>query len=161
MPTSLTPEERTLRSRIAAHESWARTDDRSARTAKARAAFASKFEQQVDPDRVLDPVERAKRAEHARKAHFTRLALASAWDWQTLGIDPPVHAETGEPVTSSAAAWTREAKAVLDTLDELHAAHNYDDSDTMTDYFDVKFYGTVAITVTDGTPNHMTRETTS
>lgn len=87
--------------------------------------------------------------------------LAGLWDWQTLGIDPPVHAETGEPVTSSAAAWTREAKAVLDTLDELHAAHNYDDSDTMTDYFDVKFYGTVAITVTDGTPNHMTRETTS
>ncbi|WP_245746534.1 hypothetical protein [Nocardia altamirensis] len=40
--------------------------------------MASKFEQLVDPDRVLSPQERADRAEHARKAHFTRLALKSA-----------------------------------------------------------------------------------
>lgn len=37
-----------------------------------------KFEQQVDPDGVLTPGERATRAEHARKAHFKRLALKSA-----------------------------------------------------------------------------------
>ncbi len=73
-----TPQERTLQARIAAHESWAKTPDRSARTANARAAMASKFEQLVDPDRVLSPQERADRAEHARKAHFTRLALKSA-----------------------------------------------------------------------------------
>ena len=75
---ALTPTERSLRSQIAAHESWANTENRSARTAPARAAMLDKFEQQVDPDGVLTPAERAKRAEHARKAHFKRLALKSA-----------------------------------------------------------------------------------
>ncbi|MFJ9365426.1 hypothetical protein ACIRRA_13540 [Nocardia sp. NPDC101769] len=73
-----TPNDRVLQARIAAHASWAKTDDRAARTAKARKAMESKFEKQVDPDGVLPPDERARRAEHARKAHYTRLALKSA-----------------------------------------------------------------------------------
>jgi len=56
--------------RIGAHISWARTTDRSARTAPARAAFEAKFLAEADGDPV--------RAEHLRKAHFARLALASA-----------------------------------------------------------------------------------
>jgi hypothetical protein len=75
---SLTPTERSIRAQIAAHESWAQTEDRSARTANARKAMLDKFERQVDPDNELSPAERAKRAEHARKAHFKRLALKSA-----------------------------------------------------------------------------------
>jgi hypothetical protein len=75
---SLTPAERTLRAQIAAHESWAHTIDRSARTANARKAMLDKFERQVDPEGKLSPAERAQRAEHARKAHFKRLALKSA-----------------------------------------------------------------------------------
>ena len=67
-----------MRSQLGAHAQWARTDDRTARTAAARAAFHKRFENQVDPDRVLDPAERAKRAEHARQAHMLKLALASA-----------------------------------------------------------------------------------
>jgi len=45
-------------------------------TAKARATFLQRFldEQPVD----LPPEERQRRAEAARKLHFTRLALASA-----------------------------------------------------------------------------------
>ena len=74
----LTSTERSLRSQIAAHESWAQTDDRPGRTAKARKAFLDRFERQVDPDGTLAPAERAKRAAHARKAHFKRLALKSA-----------------------------------------------------------------------------------
>lgn len=74
----LTESERRLRSQIAAHESWARTDDRSARTAKARKAALDRFEREVDPTGELTPQERAKRAEHARKAYFARLALKSA-----------------------------------------------------------------------------------
>jgi hypothetical protein len=35
-------------------------------------------ERQVDPDGVLDPVERARRAKHAKKAYFIDLALKSA-----------------------------------------------------------------------------------
>ncbi|MGY1871989.1 hypothetical protein [Nocardia gipuzkoensis] len=73
-----TPTERTLRARVAAHESWARTGDRAARTAKARAALESKFDRVVDPDGLLSPEERAYRADQARKAHYTRLALKSA-----------------------------------------------------------------------------------
>ncbi|MFE2121023.1 hypothetical protein ACFW9U_10235 [Rhodococcus aetherivorans] len=79
MPKSgLTPTERQLLAQIAAHESWAKTDDRSARTAKARKAALDRFEREVDPNGELTPQERAKRAEHARKAYFARLALRSA-----------------------------------------------------------------------------------
>ena len=74
---SLTPEQRSLRARIAAHEKWAHTDP-VAGTANARQAFLARFEAQVDPDGVLPEPERRRRAEHARKAHFARLALASA-----------------------------------------------------------------------------------
>jgi hypothetical protein len=76
--SSLTPTERSLRAQIAAHESWAHTEDRAARTASARKAMLDKFDRQVDPNNELSPAERAKRAEHARKAHFKRMSLASA-----------------------------------------------------------------------------------
>lgn len=75
---SLTPSERSLRGRIGAHQSWANTTDRSARTANARKARLDQFEREVDPEGVLTPAERARRAEHARKAYFARLALKSA-----------------------------------------------------------------------------------
>lgn len=47
-------------------------------SARARAGFMARFEREVDPDGVLDPAERTDRAEHAKKAYFTRLALKSA-----------------------------------------------------------------------------------
>ena len=70
--------ERRMIARIAAHTSWARTKDRSARTAAARATFMNRFFREVDPDGILSPTERARRAEHARSAYFTKLALRSA-----------------------------------------------------------------------------------
>ncbi|MGW4716756.1 hypothetical protein [Nocardia sp. NPDC004260] len=82
-----TPVERTLQARIAAHESGAKTSDRAARTAKARAAMASKFDRIVDPDGLLSPEERAYRADQARKAHYTRLALKSAQVRRRRGRD--------------------------------------------------------------------------
>jgi len=72
------PVDRSTISTIAALDSWARTDDRAARTAPARAAALRKYEDQVDPDRTLDPAERARRAEYARRAHMLRLARLSA-----------------------------------------------------------------------------------
>jgi hypothetical protein len=63
--------------RIGAYRLHATRDPRET-TRAARAAFASKFEREVDPDRTLDPTERQRRATAARKAHFTRLALRSA-----------------------------------------------------------------------------------
>ncbi|MFC8619735.1 hypothetical protein ACFT9M_25460 [Micromonospora purpureochromogenes] len=72
------PSERALVARLAAHERWARTADRTAATAAARKAAADRFESQVDPDGLLPPADRARLAESARKAFFTRLALKSA-----------------------------------------------------------------------------------
>lgn len=73
----LSPALRSLKARAAANESWARTRDRSGRTAPARAAAIARFEQQVDPDGLLSAQERAKRAEYAHKAHMQRLAARS------------------------------------------------------------------------------------
>jgi hypothetical protein len=84
---SPTATERTLLAQIAAHESWARTDDRSARTANGRKAMLDKFERLVDPDGTLPPAERAKRAKHARVAHFKRMALKSAQARRRRGGD--------------------------------------------------------------------------
>lgn len=66
----LNESERRLRSSIAAHESWAQTSNRTARTAPARRALDQKFLESADGDPV--------RAEHLRRAHFQRLALKSA-----------------------------------------------------------------------------------
>lgn len=66
----MTTAERRLVASIAAHESWANTDNRAARTAPARAALDRKFLEQAGGDPV--------RAAHLRKAHFSRLALKSA-----------------------------------------------------------------------------------
>lgn len=49
---------------IGALESWARTEDRTARTAPGRAAFLARFEKYPDP-------------EAARRAYFKRLAMRS------------------------------------------------------------------------------------
>lgn len=78
MSDSLTPEQRSLRARMAAHLSWARTADPAARTAPAREKFDQRFLDAVDPDRKLPEKERQRRAVHARKAYFTALALKSA-----------------------------------------------------------------------------------
>lgn len=63
--------------RLGAHTTHA-LHDSSAITAPARRAFLGKFEREVDPAGVLEPAERAKRAEHARKLHMQRLAAKSA-----------------------------------------------------------------------------------
>jgi hypothetical protein len=74
---SLTTNERRLRSQIGAHESWARTQNRSARTLNGRLAAENRFEKQVDPTGKLPPALRAKMAQSARQAHFQRMALKS------------------------------------------------------------------------------------
>lgn len=73
----MTPAERTLRARMAAHALHAKVDSRQ-HTEPARKAFMNRFEDQVDPDRVLPPAERARRAEQAKKAYFVGLALKSS-----------------------------------------------------------------------------------
>lgn len=62
--------ELSLLGQIAAHESWARTENRSARTAKARQALEDKFLTEAGGDLAV--------AASLRKAHYARMALKSA-----------------------------------------------------------------------------------
>ena len=112
-----TPENRSLVSRIAAHEKWARTPDATAATAPARAAFLDRFEREVDPEGVLAPQERARRAEHARKAYFTRLALKSARarrkGQRCRRVSSPPTRRSGPPTPGKAAHVTAENNATI------------------------------------------------
>lgn len=73
------PAVRTLRARLGAHVMWANTPDRQSRTAKARAAAAGRFERQA---RELHPTatdeQIAAVADQLKRAHYTRMQLASA-----------------------------------------------------------------------------------
>lgn len=73
--SKLTPSQKSQRARIAAHSMHAQG---KTSTGPGRKAFLSRFEREVDPDGVLPPAERAKRAAHARKKHMTQLAYRSA-----------------------------------------------------------------------------------
>lgn len=66
-----------MRSRIAAYRMHARNDSKLT-TAAARAAFMERFENEVDPERVLPEAERQRRAEQAKKAYFAALAFKSS-----------------------------------------------------------------------------------
>jgi hypothetical protein len=76
--TVATAEDRALMAYIASHASWAKTEDRTARTHNGRQAFLARFEREVDPDGVLLPAERARRAANKRKEYFGKLARKSA-----------------------------------------------------------------------------------
>jgi hypothetical protein len=77
-PDDETPAQRSLRGRTAVLQSWAQTEDWTTRTTPGRRAFDARFDRQVDPDGVLAPDIRAKRAKAARQAYFAQLALKSA-----------------------------------------------------------------------------------
>ena len=73
-------------SRLTRAEARARSLDRWAydpqtpaeATAAGRRGFLASFERKVDPDGLLDPDDRRRRAELALKAHMIRLAQRSA-----------------------------------------------------------------------------------
>jgi hypothetical protein len=72
--------EAAIRGRIGAHSRWARTPDRTVATAPARRASATALEARLVAEFGLDPGAHnfEQRLAHARKAHFARLAYASA-----------------------------------------------------------------------------------
>lgn len=75
------PTRKAVQQQMAAHIKWSRVDDPTAHTAPARAnspAGLAYHERLIDPDGQLDPIARRRRAEHARKAYFLRLAMRSA-----------------------------------------------------------------------------------
>ena len=75
--SGLNPSDRVLRARLGGFARAAKYDGREM-TAAARRSFDDRFVDEVDPDRKLPPQERARRAEAAKKAYMTRLALRSA-----------------------------------------------------------------------------------
>jgi hypothetical protein len=70
MSAKTTHAERVVIGRLGAYTMLARHDGREI-TKPARQAFWDRFEREVDPDGRLDPAERARRADMARKASFT------------------------------------------------------------------------------------------
>lgn len=75
--SEFTAADRSSRAKIAAHARWAVADRRAVSEA-ARDRQMRRFETEVDPEGRLPPAERARRADHARKAYMQRLALRSA-----------------------------------------------------------------------------------
>jgi hypothetical protein len=71
----LSPQEAHLRARIGAYALHAQG---GTNTGPARAAFEDRFIRQVDPDLQLPEAERLRRAQYAKKAYYTKLALKSA-----------------------------------------------------------------------------------
>jgi len=63
--------------RLGAHSTHARHDSRAITAAARRASYHDRFEKLVDPDLILEPAERAKRADHARRAWYLRLSERS------------------------------------------------------------------------------------
>jgi hypothetical protein len=73
----MTAAQRSMRGRLGAHTLHS-THDSTELTVNGRKAFMNTFEAQVDPEGILSPEERSRRAQSARKAHMTRLALLSS-----------------------------------------------------------------------------------
>lgn len=73
----MTPSERSNRARVAAFKMHSRNDSRETSRA-GRDAFLARFEREVDPDGLLAPEERERRATAARRAHFAALGARSA-----------------------------------------------------------------------------------
>jgi hypothetical protein len=66
-----------MRAKLAAHTRWSR-EDPTENAIRGQRGLQAKFERDVDPEGVLPPAERARRAESLRQAHMARLALASS-----------------------------------------------------------------------------------
>lgn len=79
-PMPLTPEQRSIRARLAAHSRWANASPEDARRQgeAAQRGLLERFAKDIDPEGSLDPEDRYRRAKHARNAHMARLALKSS-----------------------------------------------------------------------------------
>jgi hypothetical protein len=75
-------------------------------------------------------------------AHITAWPDGFMWlnpDWVVLNKEHPHQYHANVP------RLTAQAKAIVDKLTVIHGAYNHDGSDSMTDHFDVKYYGNVDV----------------
>jgi hypothetical protein len=61
-----------------AHLSWAKTPNRTARTAPGRATADAALEAKIDPDGVMSEADRAKAIKNLRQAHMIRMSRLAA-----------------------------------------------------------------------------------
>jgi hypothetical protein len=73
---TMTPEERKARAQKAANTRWSKPGAREHQASAASAAIYRRAEQQVDPDGVLDPAQRAKLVTSVLRAQAADLQLA-------------------------------------------------------------------------------------
>ncbi len=82
MPTTNLPAaQRSLIASVASNTRWSKVnspEDRREATAPARAGRERAWELKADPDGVLPPAELAAAVARLKRAHFSRMALASA-----------------------------------------------------------------------------------
>lgn len=79
---------------------------------------------------------------------INRFSGGSSIDVKVVGLPAGVKlgAEEGElDDRGFPAKWSKEVRSILAVLTPIHKSYNYDDSDSMTDYFSVRFYGSVGI----------------
>lgn len=74
----MSPEERRLRAQVAANTRWSKPGARSRQSETIRSARLRRLEEQVDPDGLLDPAERACLARNALAAEMAGLSLKAA-----------------------------------------------------------------------------------
>lgn len=89
MSSTLTPEQRSLRARLAAYAMHAQG---KTRTGPATEARLRKFETQIDPASQLSPAERRRRALLARRSYMLALSLKAS---RSHGKKNAVHSGTG------------------------------------------------------------------
>lgn len=93
---------------IGGNEHWATLhgEARSAATAKARANGPGELDpywfDRVDPERQMSEADRVKCAQNAKKAHFSRLALAAAKSRRKSPSPPSDETATAAPETGAA-----------------------------------------------------------
>lgn len=84
----MTPEQRRLRARIAAHARWSRPSARADQADAARSAIKARLERQVDPSGALPPDQRAALARSAARRLGAQLNAARARKRASTGIVP-------------------------------------------------------------------------
>jgi hypothetical protein len=73
-----------------------------------------------------------------------KFAGGSAIDVEVIGL-PNARIEREHPYGGTVFAYSDETNIVVKKLEAIVAAYNHDGSDSMTDYFDVRFYGHVSV----------------
>lgn len=74
----MTPEQRSMRARLAAETRWSKPGARKQQSEKIAGSRLAAHERRIDPNGELDPAERHRLAKSALSAEMTRLALKSS-----------------------------------------------------------------------------------